>query len=72
MRLVKLNGEEVRSFGGASDFMFSGAATPDGRIVIAGGEDSILRAWNGTNGEVLKTFPARTSTQAATTNQASR
>jgi WD40 repeat protein len=41
VRLVQENGTEVRSFAGASDFVFSAATTPDGKIVIAGGEDSI-------------------------------
>ena len=33
--------------------MYCVAATPDSRFVIAGGFDSVLRIWNGTNGTVL-------------------
>ncbi|MBI3418318.1 MAG: hypothetical protein HY043_23770 [Verrucomicrobia bacterium] len=72
VRVVKMSGDEVRSFSGPTDFMFSAAATPDGRLVIAGGEDSILRVWNGTNGEVLKTFPAPAAAKTAQATQASR
>jgi WD40 repeat protein len=56
VRMVNEKGEQVRAFAGAADFMGAAAVTPDGRIVVAGGQDSILRVWNGTNGEVLGTF----------------
>jgi WD40 repeat protein len=50
VRLVRENGDKVRSFEGATDFVNAGAATPDGKIVVAGGQDGVLRVWNGTNG----------------------
>ena len=56
VRLVKETGENVRTFEGPSDFMYSAAATPDGAIVVAGGQDSILRVWNGTDGKPLATL----------------
>lgn len=56
VRWIKEDGTEVRAFAGATDFVYSAAATPDGRIVIAGGQDSILRVWNGTNGELTASF----------------
>ena len=31
--------------------------TPDGKTVIAGGQDSVLRVWDGTNGKLLASFP---------------
>jgi WD40 repeat protein len=58
IRLVREDGNEVRSFAGAGDFVHSAAATPDGKMVIAGGQDSILRVWDGASGKVLATFPA--------------
>jgi hypothetical protein len=39
-------------------FLNSASVTPGGRIVIAGGYDSVLRVWNGTNAEVMATFAA--------------
>jgi WD40 repeat protein len=56
IKAVRENGENVRSFTGAEDYVYSVAATPDGKIVVAGGEDSVLRVWNGANGEKLATF----------------
>jgi WD40 repeat protein len=57
VRLVREDASEVRSFAGATDFVESAAATPDGRIVIAGGQDSVLRVWDGTDGKLLASFP---------------
>ena len=36
------NAQNVRNFGGGSDFMYSAATTPDGKIYIGGGQDSVL------------------------------
>ena len=58
VRIVRENGESVRTFSGAADYMYSATATPDGKIVVAGGQDSVLRIWNGADGNVLATFPA--------------
>ena len=56
VRTVSDTGEKIRSFDGGTNFMNSASITPDGRIVIAGGFDSILRVWNGTNAELVATF----------------
>ena len=56
VRLINESGGDARSFAGASDFMYAGAATPDGRVIIAGGQDGILRVWNGANGQSITTF----------------
>jgi WD40 repeat protein len=56
VRMVNDNGDKIRSFEGATNFMNSASITPDGRIVIAGGDDGVLRVWNGTNAEVMATF----------------
>ncbi len=55
VRVVKDTGENVRSYAGGTDFMAAAATTPDGKIVVAGGLDSVLRVWKGT-GEALTTF----------------
>ncbi len=56
VRLLKESGEKVRSFEGAADFMNSTAATPDGKIVIAGGQDGRLHIWNGADGKKMASF----------------
>jgi len=56
VRLLKQDGSEVRSFQGASDFVHAAAATPDGKLVIAGGQDGVLRVWNGIDGRLITSF----------------
>jgi len=53
---VNEKGEKIRTFPGAADFMNSSAVSPDGRIVVAGGQDSILRVWNGSDAKVIAIF----------------
>jgi WD40 repeat protein len=58
------NGQNFRNFGGGSDFMFSVAASPDGKLVVAGGQDSVLRFWDGENGNSLRNLdPPQPETQ---------
>jgi WD40 repeat protein len=67
VKLVKDNGDTVRSFTGGSDFVYSAAATPDGAWVVAGGQDSVLRVWNGKDGALVSAFagPSPPSPQAS-------
>lgn len=58
VRFVAEDGKVARAFGSATDFMQSAAVTPDGKWVVGGGQDGILRYWNGANGQLLKTFDA--------------
>ncbi len=52
------NLNDARSFSGGTDYMYASAATPDGKVILAGGQDSTLRVWNLTNGQSLATFAA--------------
>lgn len=59
MRLINSsNLNDARSFSGGTDYMYASAATPDGKVILAGGQDSTLRVWNLTNGQSLATFAA--------------
>jgi WD40 repeat protein len=60
VRLLRENGEVVRSFEGAADFMNAGALTPDGSTIVAGGQDGVLHLWNSGSKDKLASFaPAR-------------
>lgn len=48
----------MRNITGIPDYLQAGASTPDGGTLIAGGEDSILRVWDGA-GKELATFGAK-------------
>jgi len=54
---VRENGENVRTLSGATDYVYSAVATPDGKIVVAGGQDSMLRIWSGPDGKTITSFP---------------
>ena len=61
VRIVKENGDKIRTFDGVADFMYACAVTPDGKIVIAGGQDGVLRIWDGADGKVRAAFAPPTS-----------
>jgi WD40 repeat protein len=53
LRIIRDNGENVRSLSGATDYLYASAATPDGKTIVAGGQDSVLHVWDGRDGKVL-------------------
>ena len=58
VRLLNEKGEKVRGFEGSSDYLNCGATTPEGRFVIAGGVDGVMRVWDGADGKLLASFAA--------------
>lgn len=52
VRLLRDDGNGVRGFSGAGGFVYASASTPDGKVVAAGGEDGVLRVWNGLTGDL--------------------
>lgn len=55
VRLVGTEGKD-RSFPGVADFMHSAAVSADGKTVVAGGQDGVLRVWNAADGKSVVTF----------------
>ena len=55
-KLLRENGETVRSFSGSGEYPYCSAATPDGKVVVAGGLDGVLRVWNGADGKTIAEF----------------
>jgi len=43
------NGGNTRNFGGSNDFLYALGVSPDGNIVVTGGEDGLARLYNGAN-----------------------
>lgn len=59
VRLVNTDtGAAERTYPGSNDFMYSTAVSADGRLGIAGGQDSVLLVWLIDNGQLLKSFAA--------------
>lgn len=50
VRLVTADGRDVRSLPEVTDFMQSAAASADGKVAVAGGQDGVLRVWSTTDG----------------------
>lgn len=49
-------GNNIRNFGGNSDFLYAIGVSPDGTVVAVGGQESVVRVYNGTNAQLLKTL----------------
>jgi WD40 repeat protein len=48
------NGGTVRQFNSGNDFLYAVSASPDGAIVAGGGEDGIVRLFNGNSAALIK------------------
>ncbi len=51
------NGNNQRDFPGATEYMYSVTASADGKTILAGGLDSVLRVWNDQGQELTKFSP---------------
>ncbi len=48
------NGNNMRAFPGAKDFLYAVAVSTDGKIVAHGGEEGVVRLYNGDTGTLIK------------------
>ena len=46
----------LRNFGGNNDFLYAVGVSPDGALVATGGQESVVRVYNGTNAQLLRTL----------------
>ena len=49
------NGGNVRTFSGSKDYVYSVGVSADGKRIVSGGQDSIVRIWQD-GGQVFATF----------------
>jgi WD40 repeat protein len=50
------DGKAIREFAGSGDYVYCSSITQDGKIVVAGGEDGVVRVWNGADAKEISTF----------------
>jgi WD40 repeat protein len=50
------SGGNSRNFSGNNDYLYAVAVSSDGSIVVAGGEEGIVRLYNGNNGQLVKSL----------------
>jgi WD40 repeat protein len=50
------NGGNIGNYGGATDFVYAIGASPDGLIIAAGGQEGVVRVYNGANLQLTKTL----------------
>lgn len=55
VELYKDTGVKSKSLAGASDFMHAAAASADGKLIVAGGQDGVVRVWT-PDGKSVSTF----------------
>jgi WD40 repeat protein len=67
VRLINEGGGEVKNLG-AADYMQACAATPDGKVIVAGGQDSVLLVWTDVNKEPLRFKPEPSPARTAQAN----
>jgi WD40 repeat protein len=48
------NGGSERNYPAAKDFLYAVAASPDGTVVVSGGEEGTVQLYNGTTGQLSK------------------
>ncbi len=56
VRFWDINGGNTRNFGGNADFLYALSVSADGALVVAGGQEGIVRVYNGANGQLLKSL----------------
>ena len=62
--IISESGLNVRTFNGPSNYLFCSDVTPDGEIIVAGGQDSLVYVWDA-EGNSIATFapPAQEESQ---------
>jgi hypothetical protein len=50
------NGGNIRNFGGNNDYLYAVGISADGTVVAVGGEEGIVRLYNGTNAQLVKSL----------------
>ncbi len=50
------NGGNIRNFAGATDFVYAIGSSPDGSVVVSGGEEGVVRVYNGATSALVRSL----------------
>ncbi len=50
------NGGNIGNYGGATDYIYAIGTSPDGLIIAAGGQEGLVRVYNGANSQLTRTL----------------
>ena len=53
------NGQPAREFKGSTDYVYRATTTPEGTLVVSGGEDGTVRVWNAADAVEIVNFAAK-------------
>jgi hypothetical protein len=56
VKAFNTNGGNIRNFGGGTDYIYAIATSPDGAVIAAGGQDGIVRVYNGASSALLRSL----------------
>ncbi len=57
VRMINVdNGQPVRTFPVGTDYLYAVGVSPDGALVASGGEEGVVRLYDGAKGTLLKTL----------------
>jgi WD40 repeat protein len=50
------NGGNIGNYGGATDYIYAIGTSPDGLVIAAGGQEGLVRVYNGANSQLTRTL----------------
>jgi WD40 repeat protein len=59
VKSIKEGGGGTKAYAGSADSVYAAAVTPDGKVIAAGGQESIVRVWNAAGTEIARFEPPK-------------
>ncbi|KAF3886951.1 MULTISPECIES: nSTAND1 domain-containing NTPase [Nostocales] len=60
VKLWRMNGKLIKTWNAHNGWVNSVSFSPDGKFLVSGGEDNIVKLWNVADGQLMRTFSGHT------------